>query len=313
MQRSRPTDRSPARRAASILALGCALGGTLIWVGACSAGPEAPAPAELAAVDRSLRWLSLNPPDARRDPLGELVLDAMAWHVLASLHPDAAVRRRAGETLDARLRALPPPGAPGMVALSYWAPVLALAARRGVDLGRAREVVATWDVAALREQALPHTRLWIDAFLHDAGLAGPPDPRSTLLFRGPRLPEGETEGSTADAYRLFHELVPLTAFGTRRPRDLDPAVLAFARELVPRLLRVTRADGDVDAVAEALVCSGLLGLARSDLHRETLGWLLGRQRGDGTWDLGSRRLGSGQRHVVLTTSWAILAPRAAGR
>jgi len=300
--------RHPARiapvQAGSILLLG------LLVACAGDRPPRMPNPAERAAIDRSTRWLSDHPPDPRRDALGDLVLDLMSWHVLASLHPDGAVRERAGATLDGRLRALPPPGRPGMVPLSYWAPALALASRRGIELDTVRATVSGWDTAALIDEALPHTRLWIEGFLHDADLAGPPDPSSTLLFRGATLGPAERDWSTADAYRLFHALVPLTDFGTRPASELDSATLEFARGLVPTLLEIARTDGDVDGVAEALVCSALLGLAESDPHRVAVDWLLARQRDDGTYRLGGGSGSAGsQRHVVLTASWALLAPR----
>jgi hypothetical protein len=303
--------KGPSRALAVALSCGC----LTLGCGNHDSAPRPLEPPQAAALQRSLDWLGAHPPDPRRDPLGELVLDAMTWHVFAALHPAAEERERAARVLGERLSALPEPGPPAMVPLSYWAPALALARRYGVRLDRRRRVVAGWDADALLAPAQPHTRLWIQQFLHDAGLGPEPEIRDCLCYAG-RGSEGYPGAATvADAYRLFHELVPLGDFGTRAPTRPDAVRRTRAAKLVAELIPLARRAGDTDAVAEALVASALLGGSGRPEHRAALEWMLSRQHEDGTYrmrDEATRAPAERYRHVVLTASWALLAPPAPG-
>jgi len=258
-----------------------------------------------------MRWLEAHPPDPATDAVGVLTLDAMTWFVLAEFHPVEATRRSAGEQLDRRLRAMPLPAEPTMVALSYWSTVLEMMSIRRIDLTRYRSALADWDLQALVEEAVPTTGFWIDVMLHDVGLRDEPDPAGTLLATGPSVPPGEYEPTVRDAYRLFHELVPLTGMARKPTTGIDPQQLEFARRVVAQLAAAGRREGDTDGVAEALVCAAILGAGETESHREDLAWLLSRQQEDGTFlarrDSGRDTTADHYRHVVMTSSWALLA------
>jgi hypothetical protein len=293
------------------------LAGALPIACALTVAPPRPDAETIAALERSLHWLEQHRPDPENERLGYLTLDAMAWHVFAAFHPDARTRRGAGEQLDERLRAMPLPGEPEMVPLSYWAVALRIASIRGVDLAPQASAIARWDIDALIGEARPHTAWWIDQFLHRSGIRGEPDFSKTLLASGHATPETDYRPNKRDAYRLFHELVPLTDFGREPATPLEPEQLRFARRVVPQLIEVSRHDDDTDAVAEALVCSALLGLAETQVHRDAVDWLLARSNNDGTYfsrrDRGQAMPPSHYRHVVLTASWALLATLDADR
>ena len=105
-------------------------------------------------------------------------------------------------------------------------------------------------------------------------------------------------------------MIPFTDFGREPATALEPERLEFARRVLPALIEVSRADGNTDGVAEALVCSALLGQAHTPAHREAVAWVLSRRRADGAYvsqrDLGRDLRPDHFRHVVLTASWALM-------
>ncbi len=258
-----------------------------------------------------MRWLEANPPDPATDAVGVLTLDAMSWFALAEFHPVDATRLAAGEQLDRRLAAMPLPAESTMVALSYWSTVLEMMSIRGIDLTPQRSALAGWDLDALVDEAGPTTAFWIDVMLSSVGLREEPDRAGTLLATGATVPPAEYEPSVRDAYRLFHELVPLTRMARETVEGIDADQLDFARRVVGGLVEVSRREGDTDGVAEALVCSALLGVGGTDAYRGQLAWLLSRQREDGTFmasrDAGRNTTTDHYRHVVMASSWALLA------
>jgi hypothetical protein len=289
------------------------------------ASQSSPGDRPLVALARSLEWLSTHPPDPARDRLGSLALDAWAWYLFATFHPEGQTRARTGEEVDRRLRAIPPPAGPThqtVVTLSYWALVLRLMQLRRLDLASHLGPLEPLDPTALIRTASPTTAWWIAALLRRVGReVGPhvwpkvePDFSGTFIARTAAAPTADYVPTRSDAYRLFHEIVPATDLGREPLRELTPPQQAFASRLLPDVIRVSRSEGDTDAVAEALVSVALLDRREMPAYREALDWLLARQRPDGTYvsarDARAATTPEHYRHVVLVASWAVLTSAA---
>jgi hypothetical protein len=264
----------------------------------------------LRALGLSISWLEAHEPDPRTARLGNICLDAWAWYLLATLHPEAAVRTRAGAQVDRRLRALDPPTEGTAVALSYWATLMRLLDRRGIDPARYRTALSRFDLSAALDESSPTTRWWTAEFLRRSGLPIQPDFTSTFIATAAASSGAAITPTRRDAYRVFHEIVPATDLGHEPLTPLTPAQATFARGVIPGLLDVSRSEGDTDAVAEVLVSAALLGQRDTPTYRDGIAWLLTRQRADGTYesarDSASTATPDNFRHVVLVASWAVL-------
>lgn len=263
------------------------------------------------ALARSLAWLEAHPPDPAADPLGDVCLDVWAWYLFATLHPDAAVRRHAGNETDRRLRALPPPEAVTVVSASYWAVLLRLLQLRGIDGDSHRIPLTRGDLAGAIQTATPTTRFWTAEFLRRANIhVMEPDFSETFIAVGTATPSPAYAPNTRDAYRLFHELVPMTDFGREAPARLHSDHVAFVRRVLPGLLEVSITAGDTDAAAEVLVSAALMGQRNTSAYQKGIAWLLARQGPAGTYasarDRNSPQEPNRFRHVVLVASYAVL-------
>lgn len=264
----------------------------------------------LQALGLSITWLEANRPDPSTARLGNLCLDAWAWYLLATLHPEADVRTRAGVQVDRRLRALTPPTEGTAVALSYWAILLRLLNLRGIDTAPYRAALSRFDLSAALDESSPTTRWWTAEFLRRSGLPVETDFSSTFIATATASGGRALTPTRRDAYRIFHELVPTTDLGREPLTQLTPQQATFTRGVIPGLLDVSRAEGDTDAVAEVLVSAALLGQQDTQTYRDGIAWLLTRQRTDGTYRSARDRTRTTTpdsfRHVVLVASWALL-------
>lgn len=279
----------------------------LVLLVATTGRAESPA---LEALGRSLNWLEANPPDPDSAKVGNICLDAWAWWLFATFHPDDAVRARAGVAVDQRLRALRPPTEETVVALSYWATLLRLLDRRGIDSTPYRAALAKFDVTTVLSSATPTTRWWTAELLRRSGIAVETDFASTFIATMAASNEATYTPTRQDAYRLFHEIVPATDLGQEPLTILTPPQQSFARGALPGLFGVSQADGDTDAVAEVLVSAALLGQRDTAFYAPGLQWLLDQQRPTGAYVSARDRMRppspNNYRHVVLVASWAVL-------
>ena len=258
-----------------------------------------------AALGRSLEWLARHPVDPDEASLGQVGFDTWTWYLFSVWHPDAGVRKRAGVEVDRRLRALKPPPEWNQVSLSYWAVLACIGRDRGVEIRSDPPLPAGPEIERVLGEATPTTAWWTLELLRCAGLALEPDSFGTLLATAPGDPTGYT-ASVNDAYRVFHEIVPSTNLG-RADLSIRPFQSDFILRNLPAWLDAGRVEGDTDAVAETLVVAALLD-RRDAAYDDALGWLLSRQREDGTYTVNSARGGAEDyRHVVLVGSWALLS------
>jgi hypothetical protein len=286
----------------------------LVLLQATNAGADSAA--SLQALGRSLAWLEAHaPPDPRTARLGDLCMDAWAWHMFAALHPDPDVRQRAGAQVDRRLRTLPPPAERTEVALSYWATLMRLMQRRGIDTTPHAAAFSGPDIATVLQTATPTTRWWTLELFRRSGLPAKPDFSETFIATA-AASGAEYTPTRRDAYQIFHEVAPATDLGYEPLTQLTPAQLAFARRVVPGLLTVSRAAGDTDAVAEVLVAAAMLGERDTSLYRDGIAWLLAQQRPDGTYmsarDRTREVTGDNFRHVVTVGTFAVFTSLATG-
>lgn len=267
-------------------------------------------PVITTALQRSLRWLEAHPTDARKDRLGWVTLDSWAWYVYARWHPEAAVRKSAADQVDRRLRGLTLPTEWTVASLSQWATVMQMASLRGMSMDAHRRALANVDLTAIMRAANPTTGWWTAELLRTAGFPTEADFSSSFIATASPAGAQSYVPTVRDAYRVFHEVVPAARLGTAEPAQLTPAQLAFVREIVPGLIRVSRDAGDTDALAEALVSAALVGGRETTEYREGLAWLLAQQHEDGTYRSARdarRSLDSDAfRHVVLVASHALL-------
>jgi hypothetical protein len=268
-----------------------------------------PDPAAIrAALDRTYAWLGAHPPEERITPYGFICLDAWTWTMFATWHPDERRRAEAGEQADRRLRGIPPPSDWTPVSLSYWALVLALMDLRGLPLDEARAAMKDVDVDPVLVRADPTTRFWTATLLRQAKIEVTVDRRGTFL--GSRANATPGVPTTADAYAVFHEIVPPSALGHRPLTGVSDPELAVAIALLPGIFDFSRTASNTDAAAEAVASLGLLGRHDTPTYREGIAWLLGQQNEDGTYrsarDARREATVDGYRHVVLVASFALL-------
>jgi hypothetical protein len=261
------------------------------------------------AIERSLAWLEAHPPDAATESFADQVLDGLTWLGFAMHHPDPATRRRAGDALDQRLARMPRQGEPTTVGLTYRATVLSMRRLRGLSVEQAVDDLRGVDVESLLESTTPTTRFWTLKQLRRAGLDVEPDFGATFVGSGLRDgAEGPVE--FGDAYRIFHELAPAVDFGLEPPETLLEEDRERVRELLSGILAATMQKDDAEGTAEALIAAVLAGARSEPSYRTGLGWLLDRQRDDGTFasfqDGPNPKPGAFRRHMVLTGSWALL-------
>jgi hypothetical protein len=284
----------------------CIAAGLAVLQATCAGADPA---ASLQALGRSLAWLEAHPPaDPRTARLGDLCLDAWAWYLFAALHPDPDVRRHAGAELDRRLRTLPPPSERTEVSLSYWATLMRLMQRRGIDTTSHAAAFSGPESATVMRTAAPTTRWWTAELFRRSGVPMTPDFSGTFIATGAASSADYTP-TRREAYRIFHELAPAADLGLEPLTQLTPAQMAFARRVVPGLLAVSQAEADTDAVAEVLVSAALLGERDTPLYRDGIAWLLAQQRPDGTYMSARDRMrpatADNFRHVVAVGSLAV--------
>jgi uncharacterized protein DUF6895 len=268
---------------------------------------EAPVLQALAA---SIDWLEAHPPDPARDKLGNLALDAWAWYLFASRHPDAATRTHAGEQVDRRLRKLPLPGPQTEVSLSYWALLLRLMQLRGLDTTAYRNALAKVDLTPALQDADSTTAWWTGELLRRAGFKVNPDFSRTFIGSLSAADPADSAANVRDAYRAFHEIIPATDLG-RLPNRLSAEQRVFLRGALPALIRAGQITGDTDAVAEAIVTSAVMGEKATPAYTQGITWLLARQRGDGTYRTSrgteaQPKPADAYRHIVVVGSYALL-------
>jgi len=262
------------------------------------------------ALLRSLHWLEAHPVDPRTDKLGWVTLDTWAWYVYAAWHPDTAVRAKAAEQVDRRLTALREPSEWTVVTLSQWATLMQIASLRGMPMDAHRRGVIGVDLQAIIDSSNPTTGWWSAELLRNAGFSVSSDSSSLFITTESAKGAEKYVPTVRDAYRVFHELVPASRLATTELTQLTPEQLAFVRQVVPGLIRVSREDGNTDAVAEALVSAALVGGRDTAAYRESLTWLLQQARADGTYysarDAARPLNNDSFRHVVLVASLALL-------
>lgn len=260
----------------------------------------------LEALAGSLEWLDRHPVDPGSAALANVGFDTWNWWLFSIGHPDPEVRLRAGPEVDRRLRALRSPREWTDVTLSYWVVLLRIGQFRDVEIESDLPIPAGRELDRLLSSGSPTTAWWVHQLLRHAGLPAKPDP--STIFIG-ELPENPSEyvATVRDTYRVFHEIVPATSLG-RTSFEVSDVQSKFIRGMLPRWIDVSRAAGDTDAVAEALVVMALVGDRGSTSYNDTLDWLLSRQQVDGSYVGPNSGKGADRfRHVVLVGSWALLS------
>jgi hypothetical protein len=262
-----------------------------------------------AALKQAHSWLQKNAPDATREKIGSITLDAWAWNRFATLHPDEAIRTEAEEQVRKRLLGLPPPGEPTPVHLTYWAVLLRLMDFHAVERLDYQHAAAAVDRDMALRKFKPTTVWWTERLLAFSGMDTEPDFSSTFIAQQSAAPESSFSPTLANAYQVFHELVPATDLG-RHPLQLTREQRMFVRRTVPELLRMARDAGDTDAVAEVLVSAALVDARDTPAYHRHLAWLLSRQRADGAFeskrDAGKTEAASHYRHVMIVATWALM-------
>jgi hypothetical protein len=271
----------------------------------CSAGPSTGKfdGRVVTALGRSVAWLEQHPAEPPAS-IGNLGFDAWSWYPFSVWHPDPAVREHAGAETDRRLRALTPPPEWNLVTLSYWAVLLRIAQQRGIELPADPALPSGEQLRSLLGEEAPTTAYWTAELLRHAGIRTLPETSGTLLDRGPGSLPGYAP-TVADAYAVFHELLPGTGLGSEN-LEITRAQADFVLASLPGWFEVCRAKPDIDCVAELLVVAALMD-ERGALYDENLDWLLSRQLPDGTYAVTNRGEADEFRHVVLVASWALLA------
>jgi hypothetical protein len=259
-----------------------------------------------AALERSLTWLASHRPDAT-SALGNRVLDAWSWTLFARLHPEAGVRERAASEARARLERLGFPTNPDFVALTYWAVALRCRAAAGLETDGLRDALAQVDLVALLAAGSPTSAWWSAELLRHSGVSVDLPRRTRAIAVAAAEPAYAP--SVRDAVAFYHELAAAADLGTRAIEGFSSDEIAFVRRVLPDLVAASRARGDTDAAAEALIAAALLDERRAPWFREGVDWILAQQRPDGAYV----RAGMPRdpdpdelRHGVLVASWALL-------
>jgi hypothetical protein len=265
----------------------------------------------LDAINRTTAWVERNAVDPRDPLLQRFVFDAWARHLIATRHPDRSTRARFAPALDRDLRVVEPTAPLELVPLTYWALLLRIMSERGVDVARqVADLNARVQLPTVLAQADRTTAYWTSALLARSGVAIDAESyfeRGWVAQSAGAVAATAYAPSLSDAYRVFHEIVPRANLGTKPP-DLSPAQRAFLRRAVPELIAFCRRNSAVDAMAEVLVSSAMLGPSSQAEYRSSIEFVLAHQRHDGTFTDPSRPTTSidEQRHTVLTGLWALL-------
>ena len=260
----------------------------------------------IEALARSLEWLERHPVDPDVASLGNVGFDTWSWWLFSVWHPDAEVRERAGTEVDHRLRALKSPREWNAVALSYWVVLLRIGQLRDVEIRTDLPIPSGDQLHQMLSTGSSTTAWWIHQLLGHLGLPANPDDSTTLIGAVPDNPS-EYAATVMDTYRVFHEIVPATNLGMAS-FEVTAVQSDFIHGALPGWVDVSRAAGDTDAVAEALVVAALVGGRNTTTYDAALTWLLSRQKANGTYIIANPRPGADDyRHVVLVGSWALLA------
>jgi hypothetical protein len=269
---------------------------------------KSPDEAALQALQKSIEWLSANPPNPADAKLGNIGLDAWAWAQIAELHPSDVVRRRAKQEARKRLGQLEPMIEPTPVELSYWAVLLHVMGAVGIDTSPHLAALSKVDLSEAVEAMSPTTALWTSGLLQPLGITVEVDPAATVVA---------TEAAASDwtptvrsAYAIYHEVAGATELGRVAPRVFNQRQLDFVRRALPQLLEICIAEHETDAAAEVLIAAAILDQRGRRYYVDGMRWLIAQQRSDGTYfsarDLKRTPEPSNFRHVVIVGSWAVL-------
>ncbi len=273
--------------------------------------PDQPGPsADLrGALDRAVAWLEAHPAGGAEPPASR-AMDAWTWCLIGWWHPDEAVRHRATEAVRQRLGEGIPPVV-GPVDLSYQAPLLRCREAYGLLREEDRKRLAALPLDRILEASSPATRWWSGRFLVRSGIEVETDPsdRGLAAIARELAEDPDRAPSLADAFAVFHDLVPASDLAREPVRGLGEDERSAARKLLPGVVALAMEEGHGDALAEALVAAEILGLEGEAWFRRGLAWLVEHQRPDGTFP---RATGpedppiSNQRHGVLVGTFALL-------
>jgi len=271
-------------------------------VAAACAGDGGQARDVRAAIQRSVLWLEQHRPQRTQAPLGELGMDAWSWSLLARLHPDDELRRRAADEARSRLESLPREIEAGATALSWWAILLGELRALGMDDGGRRERIADLARDPRSAGTSPTTAFWSAMLLRHSGID------VAVSTAGTRVATlaGDDAAATPtprDAVAIYHEVAPALDLGRTGQEVFTREELARVIELLPRLLGACSQAQDTDAAAEVLITAALLDDRDRPYYRQGISWLLERQRADGSFGGGDA---AAARHGVLVATWALL-------
>jgi hypothetical protein len=280
-----------------------------------SAGKSSDA-AALQALQKSIEWLSANPPNPADAKLGNIGLDAWSWAQIAKLHPSDAVRRHARQEARKRLGQLEPVIEPTPVALSYWAVLLHAMGAVGIDTSPYLAALSKIDLSEAMKKTSPTTALWTSGLVRSAGIVVEVDPATTAVATGAAA--SNWTPTVRSAYAIYHEIAGATDLGRVAPRVFNQRQLDFVRHALPQLLEVCIAEYDTDAAGEVLIAAAILDQRGRRYYVDGMRWLMAQQQNDGTYlsarvlerinAAGPTRTLEPQhfRHGVLIGSWAVL-------
>ncbi len=134
--------------------------------------------------------------------------------------------------------------------------------------------------------------------------------------RNPELvPIGKAYASTDDVmnfyYDITHEVFAVSNFGDRDPTQyLLENEIQYLKDLIPQGIATYIEDGQVDILAELIICAKLLNYTDFYNFKEGVQYILNAQKEDGSFGLIERMAFLGRpnlyRHGVLVAIWALI-------
>lgn len=112
-------------------------------------------------------------------------------------------------------------------------------------------------------------------------------------------------------YMITHEIFAMANFGDRDPRHfLGKKELQFLKNIIPFGISTSMEWGEVDILAELIICARMLGYTDFEGLEEGVQYLLDFQKEDGAFGPSIRAADLGRtdsyRHVVVMALWALL-------